>query len=238
MKAILLAAGLGTRLRPLTNHIPKCLVPIDGECLLGLWIDKLIHLGVTEILINTHYFSQQVEQYIAKHPHRDLITLVYEPQLLGTGGTLIQNKGFWKDDTCFVIHADNYCHSTLTDMLRAHQHRPKHTDLTLLLFQTEHPSSCGIVKLDKHQVVCEFHEKVANPPGNLASGALFLFSPQVYEKYFRTLSEQKFYDLSSDIVPNMINAMLGWCTDGPYLDIGTMDNYNKAQELHRQSGGT
>ncbi|CAM3938000.1 nucleotidyltransferase family protein [Pseudoalteromonas byunsanensis] len=231
MKAILLAAGLGTRLRPLTDNIPKCLVPINGQTLLGLWIDKLINLGVTEILINTHYFCEQVEQYISGHPYKSRISLVYEPELLGTGGTLVKNSDFWRHDTCFVIHADNYCQSDLSDMLQAHENRPTQADVTLLLFATDKPSSCGIVQLDNHNMVCEFHEKVANPPGNLASGALFIFSPAVYSKYFKTIPKNMFYDLSSDIVPSMIGSMLGWRTNEAYLDIGTPENYEKAQLL-------
>lgn len=233
MKAILLAAGLGTRLRPLTNHIPKCLVPINGKPLLGLWIDKLISLGVTDILINTHYFSEKVENYISSHPKRNHICIVYEESLLGTAGTLLQNKTFWQDDTCFVIHADNYCQNSLHDMLRVHVNRPAEADLTLLVFETNNAKSCGIVKLNPSNIVLEFHEKVENPPGNLASGALFIFSPCVYAKYFESLEHGAFYDLSADIVPKMIGSILSWKTNDVYIDIGTPDNYAAAVNIHK-----
>ncbi|NQY17921.1 sugar phosphate nucleotidyltransferase, partial [Alteromonas sp.] len=62
MKAILLAAGMGSRLKPITEHVPKCLVPICGIPLLELWLEKLVKLGVEEILINTHYLAEQVER--------------------------------------------------------------------------------------------------------------------------------------------------------------------------------
>ncbi|MBQ4879342.1 nucleotidyltransferase family protein [Pseudoalteromonas luteoviolacea] len=233
MKAILLAAGLGTRLKPITDSLPKCLVPIHHQPLLGLWIDKLVSLGVREILINTHYFNEQVEQYIDSHPHKAFIKLVYEPKLLGTAGTLIQNRTFWQGDECLVIHADNYCQSNLQSMLRAHQNRDKNTDLTLLLFETPTPHSCGIVKLNEHQVVTEFHEKVANPPGNLASGALFLFSSCVFDNYFSTLKEGEQYELSTDIVPKMVNRIQGWQVDGHYLDIGTPESYVQALKISK-----
>ena len=76
MKAILLAAGLGTRLKPLTNTIPKCLVPISGRPLLSYWLEKLANLGINEILINVHYLAEQVENYISQSPYRDKITIV------------------------------------------------------------------------------------------------------------------------------------------------------------------
>lgn len=233
MKAILLAAGLGTRLRPITNSIPKCLVPIAGEPLLGLWIKKLLALGVSEILINTHYFAEQVESFVHSLDEQiqSKITLVYEAELLGTGGTLVANSAFWQTETCFVIHADNFCTSSLADMLSAHQKRPVQTDCTLLVFETDKPQSCGIVQLNNHSIVTEFHEKVPNPPGNLASGALFLFSPEVYQNYFSKFNTTKFLDLSADVIPNMVNRLFAWQVDGIYLDIGTLDSYNLANSL-------
>ena len=65
MRALLLAAGLGTRLRPITDKIPKCLVPIQGRPLLEIWLDKLCEVGVQEFLVNTHYLAAQVEEFIS-----------------------------------------------------------------------------------------------------------------------------------------------------------------------------
>ncbi|MCG7549885.1 nucleotidyltransferase family protein [Pseudoalteromonas sp. Of7M-16] len=229
MKAILLAAGLGTRLRPLTNSIPKCLVPINGEPLLGLWIKKLIALNVDEILINVHYFAEQVEHYVAQSPYRSRITLVKEESLLGTGGTLVANQDFWKGDTTLVIHADNYCEDTLTAMLQAHHQRPTHCDATLLLFETPQPQQCGIVELSDNGVIAAFHEKVANPPGNLASGALFIFSEHVFDKHLSHFSKGHFYEISIDFVPLLINKLYTYKTSGLYVDIGTPTAYTNLQ---------
>ncbi|QTH71036.1 nucleotidyltransferase family protein [Pseudoalteromonas xiamenensis] len=229
MKAILLAAGLGTRLRPLTNSIPKCLVPIKGVPLLQLWLDKLTTLGVTEVLINTHYFHEQVVQFIESYKTNLTIRLVYEEQLLGTGGTLIQNASFWADYDTLVIHADNYCEDSLTDFVHSHSKRPKNCCTSLLLFRTSQPKSCGVVTLDEQSIITSFHEKVENPPSNLASGALFLFDKSVYETYFQTYRKGTFIDLSADVIPNMINCMNGYETKLTYLDIGTLEQYNKVK---------
>lgn len=231
MKAILLAAGFGSRLAPLTDNIPKCLVPISGKPLLGLWIDKLIALGVSDILINTHYLSTQVKAYIESHPHRGHITLVHETKLLGTAGTLVTNQDFWKDEICFVIHADNYCGSDLSAMLKAHQSRPSDSLATLLLFETQQPESCGIVRLDHRSFICEFYEKQPADYGTLASGALFIFSPEVYRNFFSTLEKGQFYEISLDIIPKMLGNIQGWMVDSYYLDIGTPSNYQLAQSL-------
>ena len=85
MKALLLAAGLGTRLKPITNYTQKCLVPINGKPLIEYWLENLSNVGVQHFLINTHYFKEQMEQFVLKSKFRDKITLVYEEELLNTG---------------------------------------------------------------------------------------------------------------------------------------------------------
>lgn len=231
MKAILLAAGLGTRLRPITNEIPKCLVPINDRPLLSYWLEKLVSLGVEEILINTHYFTDKVEEFIKNSPYKEKVTLVKEEKLLGTGGTLITNSDFWKDDTTLIIHADNYCSDSLEALVKAHETRPKNCDATLLLFETPTPSQCGIVELDHQRVISAFHEKVPNPPSNLASGALFIFSDKVHEKYLKSFAKSHFYEISIDIVPLLINHLYTYKTSMPYIDIGTPSAYRYVQSL-------
>jgi len=229
MKAILLAAGLGTRLKPLTNTIPKCLVPINGKPLLAYWLEKLDKLGVSDILINVHYFAEQVEEFVLKSEYRNKITIVRETKLLGTGGTLISNKEFWHSSPTMVIHADNYCEDNLTNFVEAHSKRPKKCDATLLLFESATPSSCGIVELDSDGTIQRFHEKVCNPPSNLASGALFLFSEGVYEKYFSHFKQKSFYEMSLDMVPLLLGSLYSYKTPLRYIDIGTPQAYNKLQ---------
>ena len=94
MKALLLAAGLGTRLRLLTNHIPKCLVKIDGKPLLNIWIDRLLQADFSYILVNTHYLSDVVYEHLeANYAHEvqsGRIKTVNEETLLGTAGTLLK----------------------------------------------------------------------------------------------------------------------------------------------------
>ena len=96
MKAILLAAGLGTRLRPITDTTPKCLVPIGSKPLLQIWLERLSEAGIGPFLINTHYLADQVKTFVEESAFRKKITLVHENHLLGTAGTLIENLDFSK----------------------------------------------------------------------------------------------------------------------------------------------
>ena len=98
IRALLLSAGFGTRLRPLTYKIPKCLVEINGESLLVNWLKKLENIGCDEVLINTHYRSSQVNKVIEKWNQKKLkVRTVFEEKLLGTAGTLRANSDFFEN---------------------------------------------------------------------------------------------------------------------------------------------
>src|SRR4051812_1294147 len=107
MHALLLAAGRGIRLRPITDTIPKCLVPIHGRPLLDYWLDRLLSNKIDRVLINTHYLADLVRAHAAASPWRSRIDLVHEDELLGTGGTIIANRTFFGRAPFLVGHADN-----------------------------------------------------------------------------------------------------------------------------------
>ena len=181
MRALLLSAGLGTRLRPLTKDIPKCLVPIRGKPLMEYWLDMLCKEQNIPVMVNTHYLSGQVEAYIALTPYKKYITTVYEENLLGTGGTLLKNRYFFDKEPVFMAHGDNLSKFHIKDFISAHASRPEHCEITMMTFETDTPQSCGIVELDKDNVVCGFHEKVNKPPGNLANGAVYIMEPSIFD---------------------------------------------------------
>src|SRR5262249_8718461 len=107
MRALLLAAGLGTRLRPLTNRVPKCLVRINGIPLIDYWFDLLLKTSVERVLVNTHHLADVVRLHVAQSRWRDRIDLVHEANLLGTGGTILENSEYFKQRPFLVAHADN-----------------------------------------------------------------------------------------------------------------------------------
>lgn len=222
MKALLLAAGRGERLKPLTNTIPKCLVPINGKPLLGLWLENLSAAGVDRFLINTHYLKEQVEAFVAHHPFRDRITLAYEPALLGTAGTISSNRSFWENEKdVLVIHADNVCDCDLNAFIAAHKNRPAGCTMTMMTFVTDTPSTCGIVELDGRGVVTRFHEKVANPPSNLANAAVYICSVD----FLKSLTTET--DLSLEVIPSQLGKIFTWQNRGILQDIGTPEAYRK-----------
>ena len=157
MRALVLAAGLGTRLRPLTDHLPKCLVPIHGKPLLSYWLDRLLSGDIERVLINTHYLPDAVTRFVAQSAWRDRITLVHEDVLLGTGGTLLQNSDFFSSDPFIVAHADNLTQFDLAAFMNRHARRPAGVEMTMMTFETDAPQTCGIVEEDERGIVVGFH---------------------------------------------------------------------------------
>ena len=94
MKAFILAAGKGSRLKPLTDHNPKCLLSIGGRPLLQYWLEACKLHGIQEVLINLHHHAEKVVKFIQSKNWPIKIRLSYETQLLGSGGTLVANKNF------------------------------------------------------------------------------------------------------------------------------------------------
>jgi mannose-1-phosphate guanylyltransferase len=233
MRALLLAAGKGTRLRPLTDTVPKCLVPVHGRPLLDYWFDLLFNAGIERVLINTHWLAEKVHDHVACSIWRSQIDLVHEPQLLGTGGTLRTNRDYFGQDALMVAHADNLTNFDVACFMSAHAQRPDECVMTMLAFRTDDPCSCGIIELDERGIVQTFHEKVDNPPGNLANGAVYIFEPEVIERF--ALYDQPVIDLSIDVIPRLVGKILAVETRGYHRDIG---NAASLQRAHCEFGGS
>lgn len=227
MKALLLAAGLGTRLRPITNTIPKCLVPIAGKPLLNYWLENLTKAGVDEFLINTSYLSEQVDEFIKNCRYFDKVTLVHEKELLNTGGTLFENKKFFKDEAFMLVHADNLSFCDYKDFIKAHQNRPQNCEITMMTFKTDNPSSCGIVEVDNFGIVQNFYEKVAHPPSNLANGAVYICEPSIFD--FLENLDKKSIDFSNEVLPAFMGKINTFLNDVYHRDIGSLESYALSQ---------
>ena len=229
MKAFLLAAGLGTRLRPLTETTPKCLIPIKGKPLMAWWLELFAKHGVTEVLVNTHYLADSVRSFISEWNSSNGVPAVkefYEETLLGSGGTVAANRDFIGDDEDFLIcYADN-----LTDVnLTAFQEFHKTHDgvLSMALFHAGRPRECGIAALDENGRIVEFEEKPAQPKSDLANAGLYI----ARRRLFDYLPQRNgLLDFGRDVLPKLVGEMYGWQAEGYLLDIGTIENYEKANK--------
>lgn len=233
MRALLLAAGLGTRLRPVTNGVPKCLVSVRGKPLLAYWLDLLLPNGINEALANTHYLAEQVVAFRESSPWRDRLILAYEPELLGTGGTVLANRDFFGRGPVLVAHADNLSRFPPREFVAAHLSRPSDTRMTMMTFDTDVPQTCGIVELDARGVVVRFHEKVANPPGTRANGAVYILEPEVVD-FMATLGK-RVIDLSTEVIPHFIGRIATYHNRDYHRDIGSLESLRRAEAEYRDA---
>ena len=226
MRALLLAAGIGSRLRPLTNTTPKCLVRVHDRPLLDYWLDLVFEGGIERALLNTHWLADQVRAHVAQSPWRSRIDLVHEAELLGTGGTVLANREWFGGRPFLVAHADNLTDFDVAGLIAAHDKRPAGCIMSMLAFRTDDPGSCGILELDRENRVIAFHEKVPNPPGNLANGAVYIFEPEVIDDI--SALGKAVVDLSTEIIPNYLGRILCVETAGYHRDIGNPESLRRA----------
>ena len=228
MRVLLLAAGLGTRLRPITETIPKCLVPINGRPLIDYWLRLLCEGGITRILVNTHYFADTVSAHIAHGEYARYVTTVYEEKLLGTAGTLLKNRQFFADEPIMLVHADNLSLFDMAAFIRRFETRERPAEITMMTFTTTTPDSCGIVEIDDRGVVRAFHEKVRKPPGNIANAAVYILPPGIFR--FLDKIGKETIDFSTEVLPEYIGRMNTFHNDVYHRDIGTPESLLAARK--------
>lgn len=224
MKAFLLAGGHGVRLRPITNALPKCLVPIQGVPLLSIWLQLCKSIGIDEVLINVHAHAEDVCNFLDRSSSGVAVRVVAEPQLLGSAGTLRANRKWVdSDDFFWIFYADVLNRADFAGMLQLHHQRMPAA--TLGLYEVPDPRRCGIVKMDEEGVIHEFVEKPEHPAGNLAFSGLMIGTPQLLD----VIPETTPTDIGFDVLPKLTGRMLGFRIHDYLIDIGTMENYQHAQ---------
>jgi mannose-1-phosphate guanylyltransferase len=226
MKAFLLAGGLGTRLRPLTDNTPKCLLPIQGTPMLRIWFDLCRQHGIDEVLINVHSHVGAVRKFIEENKDGLSVHLFEEVKLLGSAGTVLANRDWVGSEKCFwVVYADVLTTANLTEMLAFHDSRGQIA--TIGVYEVPEPSRCGIVQVDERGVVRDFVEKPKEPAGNLAFSGLMLATPAL----FNFIPSSNPADLGFHVLPQIVGRMAAYQIQDFLIDIGTLETYRAAQEL-------
>ena len=227
IRALLLAAGLGTRLSPLTDRWPKCLMPIGNRPLLEYWPETLHSAKVNKVLVNLHHHAKLMEDFLSRPRFSDWVSSVYEPGLLGTAGTLRANRMFFQGQTTLLVHTDNWCQCDFEDFLNYHyERRPKHCSITMMTFESPTPETCGIVETGDDGIVVAIHEKVENPPGNRANAAVYLLEPEVLDWL---CEHPRIRDFSTEVLPHFMGRIATWHNAGIHRDIGVLSMLLQAQ---------
>ena len=203
-------------------------MPIRNRPLLEYWLSILQKTEISNVLVNTHYLSEYVENFIKQSRFSGWVNTIYEPILLGTAGTIRKNIDFCQSETILLAHADNWTCCDFSDFLGYHHHkRPKGTVMTMMTFTCPNPTACGIVELNEDGVVIGFHEKVKNPPGKLANAAVYLIEPEIIEWI---VDNHNVKDFSIGVLPEFLGKIATWENKNIHRDIGTIEMLREAQK--------
>ena len=224
MKAFLLAAGIGSRLRPLTDTTPKCMIPVGGRPMLDIWLDALAKADVDEVLVNLHYLADIVRGHLSARTAAPRVRMSFEETLLGSAGTLAAHRDWVDGEEFFLaVNADNLTDFPLESLIstqRAHA-----APATLTVFHSDNPSAGGVLETDASGRVTSFTEKPQNPVSDLVNAGVYAFTPSVLDE----IGEPP-RDIGYHLLPRLVGRAQTVVIDGYFRDIGTPDAYHRAQQ--------
>jgi mannose-1-phosphate guanylyltransferase len=225
VKAFLLAAGVGSRLRPITDTIPKCMVSIGGQPLVDIWLDAFDRAGVDEVTVNLHHLPDVVRHHFDVRAGSPAVRTIFEPELLGSAGTLAANKAWVAGEEMFLAcYADNLTDFDLRSLVKAQ--RADNAIATLAVFHSERPSAGGVVELDAVGTVIGFTEKPSQPVSDLVNAGMYAFHPRVLDE----ISGPPPRDIGYDLLPRLVGRAKAIPVEGYFRDIGTVEAYQRAQQ--------
>ncbi|MGH2818308.1 MAG: sugar phosphate nucleotidyltransferase [Actinomycetota bacterium] len=228
MKALILAGGLGTRLRPLTFTRPKHLLPIANRPHIEHIFDLLLEHGVKEAVLLTSYLAETFEQTVRAGEARGiLLEVTHEEEPLGTAGAIKNAESLLGDEAFLVFNGDILTDADLTSITG--WHRDKGAEATIVLSPVENPSAFGVVPTDEDGRVLGFIEKPLRDeaPTNLINAGIYVFEPSVLER----IPSGEVWSAERQLFPGLVDegaALYATAIDSYWMDVGTPDKYLQA----------
>ena len=227
MKAMILAAGLGTRLRPLTNVVSKPMVRMAGRPCMEHAVRLLKKHGVTEIVVNLHYKPELIREHFGNGEAFGVhIEYSYEKELMGTAGGFKRVEAFFGEEPALIVSGDALTDIDLGKFLRFHKENK--AIATLALKRVADPTQYGVVVREKERIV-RFQEKPKREEAisNLANTGIYLFEPDI----FGFIPEGTFYDFGKQLFPELLKKdekMCGYVMREYWCDVGDLNVYREA----------
>jgi NDP-sugar pyrophosphorylase family protein len=234
MKAFILAAGLGTRLRSLGLDLPKVMVPVGGKPLLEHHLELFKRQSIRELIVNLHYLPEKITSYFGDGTRCGVkITYSREPELLGTAGAVKKMERELLDGTFLVFYGDNLVRVEFAPLVEFH--RARQAVATVALFASPEPWTGGVVETDSNGRVLRFVEKPdpKQVSTNLISAGIFVIEPSVLEM----IPAGQVYDFGKDVFPRLLaegQPVYAMKPEAYIQDVGTPERLAKAQHDFEQ----
>ena len=230
MNFLLLSAGFGTRLKPLTDSVPKCLIDINSKPILHIWLDKVSQNPFNNIFVNTHYLPYLVCDSLKSHPIGNLVKIEHEQRLLGTAQTIFKICETYPDDDLFVAHVDNFSNFSISNFIDFFYKRPSWSDIALLTFETQNHHSVGILQIDNFSgKILNYWEKSPHFFGKVANGAVFIIAKEIFGSLRSRCNNST--DFCGDCIPRLLHSIAPWHHTGFHIDIGSLERLEEARNL-------
>jgi len=229
MKAVVMAGGEGTRLRPLTSSRPKPLVPILNKPCMQHTIELLKRYGITDIVVTLYYLADEIEGYFGDGSELG-VNLIYtvEDTPLGTAGSVKKAEEYLKDDTFIIVSGDALTDLDVEKALAFH--KEKGSVATLVLQHVDNPLEFGVVITDDNGRIRRFLEKPSwgEVFSDTVNTGMYILEPSIFEY----MQHDKNYDWSQDIFPQILaeeKPMFGYVLGEYWTDVGSLQQYRQAQ---------
>lgn len=241
-QAVILSAGLGTRLKPLTDNLPKAMVPIGGKPLLECHIEQFKKYGVKEFFINLHYLPDAIMDYFGDGSKFGVkIQYVFEPEILGTAGGIKDFDGLF-DENFFLIYGDIFSlvdYSKMRDYFASFGRRAPEIAGIEIVGDTDHPFDSDLVEVDDSLKFLKIYPKPHQtlPQKYKSMRGVYIFN----KKILNYIPTGKYYEIDHQLLPEILEKgeTFYGCEPSPtdfWKDVGTMERYQKVQEYLKNFG--
>ena len=229
-KAMIMAAGVGSRLDPLTQDIPKPLIPIANRPIMDLLFDRLSDLGIKDVIANTHY---KAEQIIERYKNNSLginFNHIYEEILSGTAGGVKKCQFFFDEGQDFlVLSADGLSNANIKAIIESHKNSDAIVTMGVKKIELEEIPKFGVVVTDENGFVSEFQEKPAikDAKSDCINTGIYVFDYEI----FNYIPENTFYDFAKNVFPQLLSEgrkINTYRVEEYWSDIGTISQYRQS----------
>lgn len=231
IKAMIMAAGVGSRLDPLTKSVPKPLVPVANRPVMDILVDNLKSIGVRDIVSNTHYLAEKIINRYENINFGVNFKFIKEDTLSGTAGGLKKCQFFFdKGDEFLVLSADGLSNADLQKGIDMHRKSGAIATIGIKEIPHEEVSHFGVVVTDETGYITEFQEKpsVEEAKSNFINTGIYVFDYRIFDY----IPENTFYDFAKNVFPNLLkdHEINTFVIDNYWTDIGTLEQYQQSTQ--------
>lgn len=228
-KAMIMSAGVGSRLDPLTKDLPKPLVPVANRPVMDILFENLGSIGITDVICNTYYLADKIIERYTENPVGVNFNYIKEETLSGTAGGVKKCQNFFnKGESFVVLSADGLTNADIQKGIEIHRQSGAIATIGVKQIPIEEVSHFGVVVTDNNGFIKEFQEKppVSEAKSNLINTGIYIFDYKIFEY----IPENTFYDFAKNVFPKLLleHAINTFEVSEYWSDIGTLDQYKQS----------